>query len=569
MKQLEYIIAGIFCLFLLFACHDPDEKDLNSDCEIKSINIKFAGTDRQYQGVISDGSITFDVPIYESGSEELIETDISQMEIIASIPVGATIQPGLVGIKDLTQPMDINVKAANGNTKSYQLTVRKTGMNYTIGLLEFAIQKDGQTMEYQSNQVPPYQDGETIYIDVPNTPKDPLDLTKLRARVKLQPTCTIDPEVVEDFIDFTEPFEFKVTDGVGTERTHYIVVRATEFSKTKFTHVWFRTVEDLGLIRTNIQSLALTRENFFIAEFEDWSLGKIHVFDADNGQAVKQIEQPTTFASHIAADDNGHLSATTKNDFGKGYYFYRYDDVNSSPDNLFTFVSWDPAIVDQFGINKTSITGNTKTGKAYIYTTMPNGNYYTWELNNGTALSASPTVTLFDPAKTGGSWNIASVKRASVDANSDMYFCWYNEGGTENDGKGSRFEVHDALGTAYQLNPKNHLYKILAFDVFTVNNDTFVAMLTQGLKGDSEARLMVFEITDKTKLPFDSSHNDYVNLKVYESSPLGITTDLSSGDIQVNVDGLNAYIYVATTATSSQAAANAGVRKYKMEYLME
>lgn len=569
MKQIEHIMASIFCLFLLFACHDLDEKELNSDCEIKSIYIKFAGTERQYQGVISDGSVTFDVPIYESGSEELIETDISQMEIIASIPVGATINPGLVGIKDLTQPMYINVKAASGDTKSYQLTVRKTGMNYTMGLLEFAVRKDGQTIEYQSNQVPPYQDGEIIYIDVPNTPKDPLDLTKLRVRVKLQPTCTIQSEFGDDLINLTKPLEIKVTDGVGTIRTHYIVVRPTEFSKTKFTHVWFRTVENLGLTRTNIQSLALTKDNFFIAEFEDWSLGKVHVFDAENGQAVKQIEQATTFSSHVAADDNGHLSSTTKNEFGKGYYFYRYDDINSSPHNLFTFVSWDPAMLDQFGINKTSITGNTKTGKAYVYTTMPNGNYYTWELNNGVAVSATPAITQFDPAKTGGSWNIASVKRASVDPNSDMYFCWYNEGGTENDGKGSRFEVHDALGTAYQLNPKNHLYRILAFDVFSINNDTFLAMLTQGLKGDSEARLMVFEITDKAKLPLESSDPDYVNLKVYESSPLGITTDLSSGDIQVNVDGLNAYIYIATTATSSQAAANAGVRKYRMEYQME
>lgn len=569
MKHIEYIIACVFCLFLISACHDLDEKELNSDCEIKSIYIKFAGADRQYPGVIAENTISIDVPIYQAGTELLIETDISQMEIIASIPVGAVIEPGLVGLKDLNQPMVIKVKAANGNTKNYQLTVYKTGMNYTVGLLEFAIIKEGQTVEYQSNQVPPYQNGEVIYIDIPDTPKDPLDITKLRARVKLQPTCTLTPEIGNDFIDFTEPLEIKVTDGMGTERTHYIAVRPTEFSKTKFTHVWFRNTDDLGLTRTNIQGLALTKDNFFIEEFEDWSLGKIFVFDSENGLFVKHIEQPTSFSSQIAADDNNHLSATTKNDFGKGYEFYRYDDINSSSNKLFTFVSWDPAIVDQFGINKTSITGNTKDGKAYVYTTMPNGNYYSWEMNNGTPTSAAPVITQFDPAKTGGTWDIASVKRASAAANSDMYFCWYNEGATENDGKGSRFEIHDSSNVSYQLNPKNHFYKILAFDVFTVNNDKFVAMLTQGLKGDSEARLMVFEITDKAKLPLDSSQPGYVNLKVYESSPLGITTDLSSGDVQVNVDGMNAYIYVATTATSSQAKANAGVRKYKMEYIVE
>lgn len=551
------------------ACNEQDKLVLSTDCTIHSISVKFAGTDKMYQGVITDNQVDFEVPIYRSDTEELVETDISKMEVVASIPIGAIIDPSLVGIKDFTSPQSITVKSASGDKKDYILSVRQTGMNYKVGLLTFTVWKEGQTITYQSNQVAPYKDGETIYIDVPDTPKNPLDLSRLYAKVQLQPTCTISPEIGDEPLDFSEPLEIKVIDGVGTTRTHHIVIRPTEFKKTKFTHEWFKSIEDLGLTRTNIKSLALTKDNFFIAEFEDWSLGKIHAFSADKGLPVKQIEQPTTFASQISADDHGHLSVNTKNDSGKGYHFFRFDDINSSPLSLFTFVSWDAAIVEQFGINKTNITGNTKQGKAHVYTTMQNGKYYTWELNNGVPLNPVPTIVEYDTSKTGGSWDIASVKRETVDSNSDMYFCWYNEGGIETDGKGSRFEIKDAAGNYYQLHPKNHLYKILAFDVFSINNDKFVAMLTQGLKGDSEAKLMVFEITDKAQLSVAPSDSNYKALKVYESGPLGITTDLSSGDVQVNTDGTNAYIYVATTATSSQAAHNAGVRKYHMEYLTE
>ncbi|MBC9934931.1 DUF5018 domain-containing protein [Chitinophaga qingshengii] len=571
MKTFQYI--GFLLCLLIMACHKPDALIDSSDNKVRSIYVKFAGTDKQYPGVITDGKISFDVPIYLPGNDTLISTDISKMEIVASIPIGATIAPGLTGIKNLSDPMEIAVTAANGARQPYTLTVRKTGMNYTKGLLEFTVHKAGQTKVYQSSQAAPYNNGDTLFIDIPNTPKDPLNVTQLLTKVKLEPTCTMTPELKEDVpVDFTHPLEIKVTDGVGTVRTHYIAIRPTNFIKARFREVWFKSVEELGLTRTNIRNLAVSADYFFIPEFNDWNTdGKLFAFSTNDGRLMKKIDPPTTFSSRVMTDEQGRFLVTTWNESGKGFILYRYNDLQSSPEQIMNLVSWDdPTFIPaQLGINKVNIKGDSKSGKAYMYTTMPNGQYYTWELNNGAAASPRPVVTRFDPAKTGGTWDIAAVKRLTADAASDKYFCWYNEGAAETDGKGSRFEIQDAAGTYYRLNPVNHPYKILAYDVFTVNGDRFVAMLAQGIRSNSESRVLVFEITDKTKLPLAPGDPGYTDLKLFQSAPLGMTTDLSSGDVQVVVNGLRADIYVATTAISSQAAANAGVRKFNMEYQVE
>ncbi|QJB30626.1 DUF5018 domain-containing protein [Chitinophaga oryzae] len=571
MKPVQYI-GFLFCL-LVAACHKPDAPSNSNDSRIRSIYVKFAGTDKQYPGVISDGKISFDVPIYLPGTDSLISTDLSKMEIVASIPVGATVTPGLTGIKDLSAPMLVTVAAANGARQQYTLTARKTGMNYTKGLLEFAVYKEGQTKVYQSAKAAPYNDGDTLFIDVPDTPKDPLNITRLLTKVKLEPTCTMTPELKPDATtDFSRPLEIKVTDGIGTIRTHYIAIRPTKFVKARFREVWFKSVEELGLTRSNIRSLAVSADYFFIPEFNDWNTdGKLFVFSTADGRLAKKIDPPATFSSRVTTDDQGRFLVSTWNESGKGFILYRYNDIQSNPEQILNLVSWDDPqyIPAQLGVNKISITGNTKSGKAFMYTTMPDGKYYTWEFNNGVPISPRPAVIQFDPAKTGGTWDIAAVKRLTTDALSDICFSWYNEGAAETDGKGSRFEIKDAAGNYYRLNPANHPYKILAYDVFTVNNDRFVAMLAQGIRNNSEARMLVFEISDKTKLPLAVGDPGYTDLKLFQSAPLGITTDFSSGEVHVIVNGLHADIYVGTTAISSQAAANAGVRKFNMEYQVE
>lgn len=569
MKIIIKLFLSFFIMYQICGCKKVDERSYSSDTSIKSISVRFVGTERYYQGEITDDQITFEVPIYASDVGELVENDLSRMELVASLPVGTVIESGLEGVRDLTQPASIRVMAAGGESKEYHITVKKTGMNYTVGLLEFGVTKLNGTLEYQSTQVAPYQDGDRIIIEVPNTSKEPLDLTKLQVRIKLQPTCSISPNVNGTIADFTEPMVIQVTDGKGTLRTHTIEIRPTKFNKTKFTQLWFRSIEDLGLTRTNIRSFALAENHFYIGEFEDWSLGKIHSFNTENGQATGKIDQPTTFATQISGDSNGNIAITTKNEFGKGYEFWRFGETNNSYDKLFTFVSWDPLNIEQFGVNKTTITGNIRSGKAYTYTTMPNGQYYSWELNNGVPVSSVPKVVKYDVLKTGGSWDIALVKRANTTSDSDLYISWYNDGANENDGKGSRFEIQEPSGATYQLNPKSHGYKILAYDVFTVQSDTFVAMLTQGKQATSEARLVVFEITDKSKLSLMPGQTGYEDLKVFESGPLGISTDFTSGDLHAKVKGFQVDIFVGLSAISNQSASNAGIRKYRMDYLVE
>lgn len=586
MKYIYTTVITLYAVLFLASCHQPDAISMSEDSSVTAISVKFPGSNRTFPGVIDGDTITCDVPIYQTNTEELIETDISKMEVVASIPQGAIITPELSSLRDFNQPQQFTVKAANGDTKTYILKIRKTGMEYTMGLLEFAVQKNnGVDMWYQSSAVPPYEDGQTIFIDVPDTPKDPLDLTKLKVKFKLQPTCSIEPALDSEFVDFTEPVEIKVTDGLERVRTLYIQIRPTAFNKTKVSHLWFRSVADLDLTRSNIKDIALTKDYFAIGEFNDWSLGSIYLFDTSQGRPIKTVEQPTTMTHRMTTDDSDQLVINTYNESGKGYEVHVNNKENTAWAYTFRTVGWHsvveelPGYTTTFGTNRTTVTGDMKKGKAYVYTTTTTPlfpKYYWWELNDGVVVLSSDKTSVNPTgnavySRAGAKWDIASVKRASTDAKSDIYFCWYDQGSSETDGKGSRFEIQDGqTGAYYQLNPENHFYKILAFDVFTLHGDTFVAMLTQGMKGNSEARMMVFDITDKSKLSLSAEDPDYVPLKMYESSPLGITTDFSSGDVKVNViDDLNADIFVACTATTSATAGNAGVRKFQIQYILE
>lgn len=442
------------------------------------------------------------------------------------------------------------------------------GVTYNKGLLNFYIKIPGQTVEYSATEQGPYNDGDTVYVKVPSTEENPLDVTSLLVRASLEHNSVIEPGLHGAY-DFTKPLEIKVKDGIGEVRTHYIVVLPT-LPKTVFKKLWVKSAAEMALTRCNIKCMAANKNYVFVPEFEDWNVnvGGIYVYDSKTGQKLKTLPTPTTIMSQITCDTEGNLIANRRNSSGAGVVFFRYDAETLDREEIMYFPEG-PDNLKDLGTNKMTATGSTKTGKSYIDMIGESRKFYSWEFNDGKAVSLKPKETTYASAKDG--WDFATVKRESADSNSDMYIAWTKMGADPSgkdfveDGGGATFQIFTPqLSDFWTMNKDCYNYKILDFTSFTINGDKFVAMLTQGYLSWDGTNIKVFEVTDKGYLNLIPESADFGKFRVFDSDYFGGTNYNKWGAISVAVDGLEAYIYVAVSGFEDFE--NSGVRAYKMEY---
>lgn len=143
MKFSKYI--GLSILFManlgFLSCHEEDEFVREEKNAIIDMTVQFFNStdSKTWTGVFSanQDSIYFDLPYYISDIEPIMP-DLTQMELRANIPSSAVVTPALAGIKDLSKPYPITVKAGNGDVREYIIQVRlvksdkKEMMNFSI-----------------------------------------------------------------------------------------------------------------------------------------------------------------------------------------------------------------------------------------------------------------------------------------------------------------------------------------------------------------------------------------------------------------------------------------------------
>lgn len=109
----------------------------------------------------------------------------------------------------------------------------------------------------------------------------------------------------------------------------------------------------------------------------------------------------------------------------------------------------------------------------------------------------------------------------------------------------------------------NHYYKILDFEVFNVDGNQFMAILTQGFFAWDATHIKVYDITDPNKMLLLADSPSYRDFMLFESDAYGGTNYNRYGDIDVRVVGKKISIF-ATMATNDKAYA--GVMAYDMSY---
>ncbi|WP_106828359.1 DUF5018 domain-containing protein [Parabacteroides pacaensis] len=435
------------------------------------------------------------------------------------------------------------------------------GVTYDKGLLNFFVKIPGESTEYGATRTGPYNDGDTLYIKVPTTEESPLDITRLTAYASLENNCYIHPALTGE-TDFSHPLQIHVTDGVGIQRTHYIKILPTP-PKTSFKKLWFKNSAELSLTHPYISGIAAHGNNLYVHDADIWSAADgIRVYDKMSGELKKTIPSPTTFTMQVKTDDAGHIIVNRYNEYGAGFVVYYYEDENSAAKEILNYTAGAgcPALLGR----KMSVTGNLKEGKAYIYTTAPETmEFYYWEFNNGVPVKTIPEKVRYANAQE--NWAYASVKRESIadDANHFITYCIYDA----NDGtalaKGSRFEIFPPSMDITRMNPKNNLYKIFDFDVFTIQGDQFLVTLEQGFWAWDGVVMKVFEITDRNNLNLVPDDAVYAQFKLLESDVYGEVNYNKWGDVAAVTDGYDVYLYASIACG---AADKAGILAYKMTY---
>src|SRR5699024_2585029 len=133
-------------------------------------------------------------------------------------------------------------------------------VNNDVGLLNFTVSIPEAPEEYSAIKAGPYEEGDTLNIEVPTTKKNQLDLNGLEAFASIANNANIVEPTLGGIQNFTKPLEIIVQDGIGNTQTNYVKILPT-LPKTVFEKMWFKDAQTLGIERTNISGMTVSGNN--------------------------------------------------------------------------------------------------------------------------------------------------------------------------------------------------------------------------------------------------------------------------------------------------------------------
>lgn len=120
MKLRKYLAVLAVAAFasLATSCAEAEDEFIHTDSTINSIEIQLAEGGAGIAGIIDEttGEIFFPIP------KQLREKyDVKKLMVRANVAYDTYIYPSLSGLKDLSDPMEIKVRAGDNGSRTYTL----------------------------------------------------------------------------------------------------------------------------------------------------------------------------------------------------------------------------------------------------------------------------------------------------------------------------------------------------------------------------------------------------------------------------------------------------------------
>ena len=105
MKISKLILPAVILSLMSPGCYSPDELVRENNDNVMNLTIRgtLLQNSQEYDAEINDEeyTVTFNIPYYISDTEELM-SDLSEVKIRATMPLGAKFEPGVSGIHDMS-----------------------------------------------------------------------------------------------------------------------------------------------------------------------------------------------------------------------------------------------------------------------------------------------------------------------------------------------------------------------------------------------------------------------------------------------------------------------------------
>lgn len=537
MKTYIHILLIVLAasLLMLAGCEEPKYPDASGENTISNINVLIPGTDAKI-GPVEESpfgdTIHFNVPYHYPVENDEV-TDITQLKLVASIPHGAEITPSL-GLMDLTDPVEIDIEAADGNVKSHVIDARlKKSSKKEI--LSFAIP------EYDIKGI--ISDSVISYV-VPYG----FDMSQLESAtpsIEISPRATITPEPSEPQ-DFTQPVQYTVTAYDGSQQVYTVVQTEPEeldYGIGYTRKVWSKSYSELDF-RDHIESgMALSGDHLLVTD----KYQPIKYYDKETAELLGTLDMTgfNGMCLQVANDDQQNIVAS--NYAGKWgastFSVYKWSDVNGQPEE---FISYSD-IPDEAGLGRKLAIEGDINGDAVIKAPMSATNeVYSWYIENGQVTADSPHIYTYSEMD---SWSYL-CKAEPTGVNADDHFFLIEPMTPE--------VAWVEGGNVVKMNTDNFSWLAADGTYFEFNGAEYLSVIDMADNYDTQFKL--FDVSDQSKFAMSPAESGYSEFNVFNSDKMAVGTDnlnaTSDFVVEHTSDGKSVYVYMLVT--------NGGIAKYEL-----
>lgn len=543
------------------SCADVEFSDRSKECALQQIymNVKVPQVDKSktvlkaiYGNIDEDNhKVTFDVPYNLSDDLDDV-SDLTQTYLIASVPTSAVITPGLGGLKDMSQPMNITITGADGSTDYYTLEARLkksnaaaiTSFSFTIGENVFSGICDEATHTVS------YLVATPDLIDV-------IAATKVIPQIEVSPRAKVLTDISQP-MDFSQEVTIQVEAQDGTVQDWKIVQTAPKtldygfgYTRKKYTisSDVFGITGDL-----NIRSMTVTK-NYLVLHDRYF---KFKLYDKETGSYVGLAAYPSDLndsnkagSMYIDKDSEGNLVAGSFSSWttGSNFVIYYYKNGETSDPKRVLQVSG----LGDCG-RKFAVAGSLTSGTAFIYATKGKGNLvYRFRFVDG-EYKDMEKITVTQP-------NMSFTYMCTpvpLGNQSDSQFILVDQQAT---GKGcvSLYNANGLMVSTMTDGAKCRVDGLTADGkVFTFNGARYL-MYIDANSATTSGRIRIYDITSVDNFTMAATHPNFSKFLVFSSDNL---TSTSNGNgtgavaYDLSADGETCDIYLMLTS--------GGVMKYQL-----